>query len=68
MKTLIVHCATFISKEEQDKLVKEILKYRDSDNLLFIPCYCSYEVVDLDTVTIRSEDYSTSIEFGGEQL
>lgn len=68
MKTLIVHCASFISKDEQDKLVKEILKYRDSNNLIFIPCYCSYEVVDLDAVTVRSEDYSTSIEIGGEPL
>ncbi len=68
MKTLIIHCESFISKEDQDKLIKDILKYRDSDNLLFIPCYCSYEVVDIDTVTVSSEGYSTSIEIGGEPL
>lgn len=68
MKTLIVHCASFISKDEQDKLVKEILKYRDSDNLVFIPCYCTYEVVDLDTAIISSEDYTTSVKLGGESL
>ena len=68
MKTLIVHCASFISKEEQDKLVKEIIKYRDSDNLVFIPCYCTYEVADLDTAIISSEDYTTSVKLGGESL